>query len=384
MGYHIEKILSQVDVTVSFRMKSPKDTNLLAEIFGTPKLDFTRHRQPFDLHNGYGIWAIDEITEGITTGGQKVITHSNAVGDTETDTEGENEEVTASAGGSKTHADSNTVTEGDSEEEAFGVSKDVAESETKNDGWTNTVSDGFDDRHRFDNERFTGGASGGTAKGRTERVGKNKTTKRGTKHANAQGETDTRGENWANTIGNGKNRSKAIGKVNTRTDGESEGSSWSLSKTIAHRKIPLATPQRVYLDTGKLLVSIQDQIARVKQMLATLPVGQCLVLANGESFRFHVPMIPEIGCIEWKMQLVESFKKFIREKPHYFIPNLETAKWTGKKETDGSSRSAKSTPRLQGNGSKRESLETTAFLRDVQNGLGNGNGNGSSTKDQSS
>ena len=182
--------------------------------------------------------------------------------------------------------------------------------------------------------------------------------------------TVSENENWSNSVGNAKSHTEGRGG----------------SASITHKRIPLPVQELVYYPTDRMATAITDQIWMRKTKLSCLKPGECMILGpTGEVAELRINLAPEVGSSLWKRGLVESFKRFVQSKHDcYFKPNLEPEKWTGKIETTKSSRSPKSTRQRRSNGSKRESLQTTEFLRDVRKGLGNGNGNGSSTKGQSS
>ena len=386
-GYFMRKVLSQCGVIVCFQCRDPQDLEILAPMFAIPNLDFTRYHQPMQLHTGYEILELDELSESTNWNNTDTVgrTITNTIGGSKGIARAISLGLARAIGTSEGHTFGTSEQKllGESEEETHGISRNQTEGEKQGSGWQNSSGVQDDDRNRVKGTSVSGGASGSYETTKTNAEGENDSISRGTqrstsegsKRAVSSGENETITNNQSNTVtvSENENWSNSVGNAKSHTEGRGG------SASITHKRIPLPVQELVYYPTDRMATAITDQIWMRKTKLSCLKPGECMILGpTGEVAELRINLAPEVGSSLWKRGLVESFKRFVQSKHDcYFKPNLEPEKWTGKIGTNGSTKSSRRIPATPDSSSKKESSPATRW--GVGDSKNSGNGNGSSS-----
>ena len=378
---HREKIISQCSVVVTFRQKSPYDLDILGPLHAIPNLDFTKHVTPMDLFGGYRILHIDETSEtvNVTVSEQNGTTKTLSVARGENSSFALGKSKSKSGGGSRGGSSSESFARTDGQSHDVGKSKSKEEGSTQSSNWSQNTGQNLDDHCRLNNYTASGGS--GNSSGWKESESEGESVGHGWNASETTTDTDGNnwGRNWSDTDQNsrvytyGDNQTITVGESGSVTHGVSQG----LAETVNHRQIPLAFPERIYWPSSSLRMSVSDQIAMYKQIIATQRRGECLMLIQGRTIKVQVPVMREF-CDQLKEHLIEEAKKEIGEREHYHIPDMRAEKWIGEPEIKKSTKSSQRTRAISDSSSSEDSSPATRWRDAGSTNSENGNGSNSS------
>lgn len=131
----MRKVLSQCGVIVSFQCRDLQDLESLAPMFAIPCLDYTRYQQPMQLHTGYEILELDELSESTNWNNTDTVgrTITNTVGGAKGIARAISLGLARAIGTSEglTFGTSEQKLLGESEEETHGISRTIRKVRSK-------------------------------------------------------------------------------------------------------------------------------------------------------------------------------------------------------------------------------------------------------------
>jgi hypothetical protein len=380
-----KQAMSQGQMHFTFRHNEPDEIDYLARMFAYHELDFTEHVTPMQFCNGYKWHKVDEYSESISFGRTRTVSS----GRTWSDDEGQTITLTNGDGHSLEIGEGASRTVGESSERGVSVDKGTGGSRSRNrsksqtqssgdsfsDGWGSGSSTQDDETGRHKGSSDSLGRSGGRSVSHGDSQGTTEGEQEGESWKASQSEKQSEGSNRSLSLstnrsrGRNQSRSLSVGASRSRSRGGSESESYGDTVTrgasVSHRVIPLAQHELILWKTGKLAVSTEDQIAKMKKVIATLKVGECvMMLPEGRVQTFQFPKIEEKHSEEWMEWIEQDIKVRIAKRLGYFSPVQE--EWTGVSATTKSGRSRPSIPAPRSNGSPQESSAITRLQQDVQ------------------
>jgi hypothetical protein len=389
--------MSQGQYHFAFRQDEPDEIDYLARMMTYKDYDFTEQMTPMQFFSHYDWVDVDEYSESEEMSASRSRTVSTTwnveEGDTLTVTEGsgyrEDEGEGESVADGVSVQDGISVEDGTSKEKGAGgsralittTSKTKSRGEKSTSGWQNTFSEKDDDRKDREGYVYAVGSRGdrgtesseadGVSHGKQE--GEDWKESQGVKHSEGVKHSDGKSKTLTVSTrrGRGWDRSKSLAKGKMRSQGhggseaETAGFTRSQGLSVHHKKVPLAQHELILWPTGKLKRDTAVQEAMRKKIIATLILGECMVMnPDGKVGTFQFPELKSEFCEEWLQWIEQDMKKRIAERPEYFRPVAEV--WTGASVTTKSGRSRPSTPAPQGNGSKPGLSAITRLRQDVQ------------------
>lgn len=345
----ISKAFGNAGLLISFCQQDVESIEYLGKTFAYGSLDFT----PLLIH------------EVLPDGYEKVITHGVQLGANRTHTE------SSSASETKTHTESQATQTGKSIQhsvaQALSESRSKGKSYTEMEGWNESHTDGSSDttgagtssattsgdthgvtraaakttrngkvanesaavaETRARQQSTTGGQSafqsGSTSHSDTQGI--SGSVSRGQQRSNTHGKTDTKGQTTGESSAESQGTADARGQGTTQGQADASGTSIGVSANETY----LAKHKITQLPSGKQAVSVQDQIAKVMNTLASLPDRRVLVKCKGLGFPFlldvHAVIDPYVekqlvrtqSYKEWEYRLL--LEKINAAHAYYFVP----------------------------------------------------------------
>ncbi len=239
-------------------------------------------------------------------------TTNESRGSTSSTTTGSAEGRSSTEGGSVSDGTTNTV--------ANGASHGASKTETTSQGVTNTVGQAVSEGVKT--QESVGGST-------TQSQQKTWTANKGRSSTDTNGVTRTAGASIGNSSGesSGESNGQSIGHTDNRSESQSSG------VAVSFNQVPLPLTEIIEVETGRQVVSVQDQIARFKTCIARLPDRVMLVKVRGmdRPFLLKVHHVADpydqkklFVCDAWRaIKLKQYVAKIRKAHPWYFLPSLD-------------------------------------------------------------